>query len=108
MKNLSDLISQLGHEVIKRYEAHTGISGLGAVINPIVSETANDYLGKVKLDPNGLKAIIDIFGAVQPHWGRLTNNGETKVEQQQQQSLAQPRRPLPGEPIGYVRPNVRG
>lgn len=82
MKNLAELLSNLGGEAIKRYEAHTGLNGIGTVINPMVQEHAQRYVGGVKLNPNGLAPLLSLVSIVNQHWDRL-KNPPAQVQQEQ-------------------------
>lgn len=104
MKNLAELLSNLGGEAIKRYEAHTGLNGIGTVINPMVQEHAQRYVGGVKLDPNGLAPLIGLANIVSQHWDRLRNPPEVQQEQVRQSQA--PMQPMAEKPKLF--PGMKG
>lgn len=61
MANLAQLLIALAGEGMKRYEAKTGLNGIGNILMPVIQENAQHYVGGVNLDPSAARLGIEAF-----------------------------------------------
>ena len=121
MKNLADLLTSLGNAAMSRYEKHTGLNGIGEVINPLIQENAQRYAGNINLDPKGLELGIKAFSIFnqwmsnQASQAQVENTPSTNVPMSPEASpvftvpVARPNIPTTGVPVqGYFIPNSQG
>ena len=107
MANLAQLLIALAGEGVKRYEAKTGLSGIGGILMPVIQENAQHYAGRIDLDPNAARLGIEAFKVFDAY--RQSKQPQQSVEsepivqqQQQQQQVVEPKH-LKGAPVpGYV------